>query len=215
MPGGIPRFAAPGVWCHIALCFCVFGCAAKESTAPPMAATSPAELTDAPPANALSNAASGKTPSDSGGSVKVEPASPEELKAFIASQRGKVVLVDFWATYCLPCREKFPRTLALARKYSDQGLTAVSMSMDSPEPSNQKKILEFLARQKSEIKNFANRLEDTDAAFAGLDISGGALPHYKVFGRNGKLRNKFGGDPDHPFDDADIEQAIVSALKEH
>jgi thiol-disulfide isomerase/thioredoxin len=146
--------------------------------------------------------------------VKVEPASPEEYQKYVASQRGKVVLVDFWATYCLPCREKFPRTLALAKKYADQGFTAVSMSMDSPDPSYQKKILEFLTQQNSEIKNLANRLEDTDAAFAALDIDGGALPHYKIYGRNGKLRNKFGGDPDHPFDDADIEKAVVAALKE-
>lgn len=146
--------------------------------------------------------------------VKVEPVSPEEYQKYVASQRGKVVLVDFWATYCLPCREKFPRTLALAKKYADQGLTAVSMSMDSPDPSYQKKILEFLRQQNSEIKNLANRLEDTDAAFAALDIDGGALPHYKIYSRNGKLRNKFGGDPDHPFDDADIEKAVVAALKE-
>jgi len=146
--------------------------------------------------------------------VKVEPASPEEYQKYVASLRGKVVLVDFWATYCLPCREKFPRTLALAKKYADQGFTAVSMSMDSPDPSYQKKILEFLTQQNSEIKNLANRLEDTDAAFAALDIDGGALPHYKIYGRNGKLRNKFGGDPDHPFDDADIEKAVVAALKE-
>ncbi len=146
--------------------------------------------------------------------VKVESVSPDELKKYVADQHGKVVLIDFWATYCLPCREKFPRTLALAKKYADQGLTTVSMSMDSPDPSYQKKIVEFLTQQNSEIKNFANRLEDTDAAFAALDIDGGALPHYKVYGRNGKIRNKFGGDPDHPFDESDIEKAVVAALKE-
>jgi thiol-disulfide isomerase/thioredoxin len=147
--------------------------------------------------------------------VKVEPVSPEEYKKYIASQRGKVVFVDFWATYCLPCREKYPRTLALAKKYAGQGLSVASMSLDSPEPAYQKQVLDFLTKQKSEIKNFANRLEDTDAAFAGLEIAGGALPHYKIYGRDGKLRNKFGGDPDHPYDEADIERALVAALKEH
>jgi hypothetical protein len=88
------------------------------------------------------------------------------------------------------------------------------MSMDSPDPSYQKQILEFLKRQNSQIKNFANRLEDTDAAFAALDIVGGALPHYKIYSRDGKVRNKFGGDPDHPFDEADIERELAAALKE-
>jgi len=197
------------------------GCAANE---PPAASsgTTAADTSGAPvPTESsprgkplVTPSADAATDTYGASQVKVEPVSPEEYQKYVAGQRGKVVLVDFWATYCLPCREKFPRTLALAKKYADQGLTAVSMSMDSPDPSYQKKILEFLTQQNSEIKNFANRLEDTDAAFAALDIAGGALPHYKIYGRNGKLRNKFGGDPDHPFDEADIEKAVVAALKE-
>lgn len=199
----------------------VSGCAANE---PPAAssgttaagASGEAAATESSPREKPLAAPSANVVVDAHGAsqVKVEPVSPEEYQKYVASQRGKVVLVDFWATYCLPCREKFPRTLALAKKYADQGLTAVSMSMDSPDPSYQKKILEFLTQQNSQIKNFANRLEDTDAAFGALDIAGGALPHYKIYGRNGKLRNKFGGDPDHPFDEADIEKAVVAALKE-
>jgi thiol-disulfide isomerase/thioredoxin len=200
----------------------LLGCAAKDA-ATPSSPQAPVTTTDAVPATSeessdlslVKTPSRVKTPTDTAAlsAVTVEPVSPEEFQKFIAGQRGKVVFVDFWATYCLPCREKFPRTLALAKKYGDQGLTAVSMSMDSPEPAYQKKILEFLTQQNSQIKNFANRLEDTDAAFAALDIAGGALPHYKIYGRNGKLRNKFGGDPDHPFDEADIERALVAALK--
>jgi thiol-disulfide isomerase/thioredoxin len=197
------------------------GCAAKE---PPAASSAlPASASDAiatagtSPERGSSSASPAQASSEAtaSSSISVEPVSPEEYQKFIARQRGKVVFVDFWATYCLPCREKFPRTLALARKYAGQGLTAVSMSMDSPEPSYQKQILEFLKKQNSQIKNLANRLEDTDAAFAALDILGGALPHYKIYGRNGKLRNNFGGDPDHPYDDADIERALIAALSEH
>ena len=192
------------------------GTAEPNATSPQASGTEPA-AGGKPAAEKLSPpAASAAATADATDSsaVKVELASPEEFQKYIASQQGKVVLVDFWATYCLPCREKFPRTLALAKKYGGQGLTAVSMSMDSPEPSYQKKVLEFLRQQNSQIKNFENRLEDTDAAFGALDIAGGALPHYKIYGRNGKLRNKFGGDPDHPFDEADIERAIAAALKD-
>jgi thiol-disulfide isomerase/thioredoxin len=206
----------------VALSAClILGCTSKEAPAPSSvheSATMP--IPGRPPKEAklldLPATAKGSADATAAASrVKVEPVSPDELRNFIASQRGKVVFVDFWATYCLPCREKYPRTLALAKKYRDQGLTTISMSMDSPEPSYQKKILDFLTQQNSQIKNFANRLEDTDAAFGALEIAGGALPHYKIYRRNGKLRNKFGGDPDHPFDDADIERALMAALKEH
>ncbi len=204
------------VWVVAFAACAIAGCTGQEPSATTSTASATAVKTPPQVSSGEATTASHSTvASDSGSTaVRVEPASPDELKKFIASQRGKVVLVDFWATYCLPCREKFPRTLALAKKYGDQGLTTISMSMDSPEPSYQKQILEFLRKQNSEIKNFANRLEDTDAAFAALDIVGGALPHYKIYSRDGKVRKQFGGDPDHPFAEADIEQAVVAALKE-
>jgi thiol-disulfide isomerase/thioredoxin len=217
MSNGNPPLPAP----KVTLLFAAFGvCLAFGCAQEPPAASSavPAPAPTAPPTGKRTGAApSAQVPSATtalASSVKFEPVLPEELQKFIASQRGKVVLVDFWATYCVPCREKFPRTLELAKKYGDQGLTTVSMSMDSPDPSYQKQILEFLKKQNSQIKNFANRLEDTDAAFAALDIVGGALPHYKIYSRDGKVRNKFGGDPDHPFDEADIERELAAALKE-
>jgi thiol-disulfide isomerase/thioredoxin len=148
------------------------------------------------------------------GTVTVQSVMPEEFKKIIAGQKGKVVLVDFWATWCGPCREKFPQTLAVAKKYGPQGLTVVSVSMDSPDPRDQEKVLHFLQQQDAQIINLANRMDDSEAAFEAFDIDGGALPHYKIFDRKGNPGRKFGGDPDHPFDEKDIERAVVAALKE-
>ncbi len=148
------------------------------------------------------------------GTVTVQSVTPEEFKKIIAGQKGKVVLVDFWATWCGPCREKFPQTLAIAKKYGPQGLTVVSVSMDSPDPRDQEKVLHFLQQQDAQIINLANRMDDSEAAFGAFDIDGGALPHYKIFDRKGNPGRKFGGDPDHPFDEKDIERAVVAALKE-
>jgi len=53
----------------------------------------------------------------------------------LASYRGKVVLLDFWATWCVPCREETPHFVALQQKYRDRGLQIIGVSMDdSPDP---------------------------------------------------------------------------------
>ncbi|HVZ94404.1 MAG TPA: TlpA disulfide reductase family protein, partial [Phycisphaerales bacterium] len=41
--------------------------------------------------------------------------------------KGKVVLIDFWATWCMPCRAAVPHTNEIARKYKDQGLVVVGV----------------------------------------------------------------------------------------
>jgi len=53
----------------------------------------------------------------------------------LASYRGKVVLLDFWATWCVPCRAEIPHFIELQQKYGDRGLQIIGVSMDDgPEP---------------------------------------------------------------------------------
>ena len=50
----------------------------------------------------------------------------------LAAQRGKVVVVNFWATWCPPCRKEMPALDAFYRKYHSQGLAMIGMSVDRP-----------------------------------------------------------------------------------
>jgi len=53
----------------------------------------------------------------------------------LSNYRGKVVLLDVWATWCTPCREETPHLVELQDKYRGQGLQIIGVSMDdSPEP---------------------------------------------------------------------------------
>jgi len=53
----------------------------------------------------------------------------------LSAYRGKVVLLDFWATWCAPCREEIPQFVELQTEYRDQGLQIIGISMDDgPDP---------------------------------------------------------------------------------
>jgi peroxiredoxin/YHS domain-containing protein len=62
-----------------------------------------------------------------------------------ASFRGKVVLVDFWATWCAPCRKSMPELQALHDKYAERGFTVLGISIDEGGPP---KVKKFVATKK-------------------------------------------------------------------
>lgn len=81
------------------------------------------------------------------------PAAPQPAPAFtlpaaqgtvsLDSLRGHVVLVDFWASWCGPCRESFPWMAALSKRDAARGLTVVAISVDKDRPAAQAFIDHF------------------------------------------------------------------------
>jgi peroxiredoxin len=57
-------------------------------------------------------------------------ATPDGSSLELAGLRGKVVLLNFWATWCEPCREEMPAMERLARTYRERGLAVVAISVD-------------------------------------------------------------------------------------
>ena len=55
----------------------------------------------------------------------------------LATQRGKVVVINFWATWCPPCRKEMPVLDAFYRKYHSQGIEMIGMSVDRPHDSSE------------------------------------------------------------------------------
>jgi thiol-disulfide isomerase/thioredoxin len=135
--------------------------------------------------------------------------------ALIEKQRGKIVLVDFWATWCGPCVEQLPHTIELAGRLANRGLTVVTVSLDDPAESD--RIREFLSSRGAGVAtNLISQSGASPQSMEAFDISGGAVPHYKLYDRMGKLRHQYGVDPaaTKQFTLQEIDAAIDGLLVE-
>jgi peroxiredoxin len=121
-------------------------------------------------------------------------------KLDLSSYRGKVVLLDFWATWCDPCREEIPHFVELQRKYGDQGLQIIGVSMDDgPEP----------------VRNFYQHFKMNYPVVMGDaktgELYGGVLglPIAFLIGRDGRISAKHIGATDISV----FEKEIVNLLR--
>src|SRR5687768_13939280 len=62
--------------------------------------------------------------------VTLVPVDEKDLDSLIAKNKGKVVFVDYWATFCGPCKKSFPHTVELHKKHKAEGLVVVSVAFD-------------------------------------------------------------------------------------
>jgi thiol-disulfide isomerase/thioredoxin len=135
----------------------------------------------------------------------------DELTKAIADQKGKVVLVDCWATWCAPCVKKFPHLVEMHKKYADKGLAVVSLSFDDPAlPKQVDDAKTFLIEKKSVMTNLLLD-EEQGVGFDKLNI--GAIPAVFIYGPDGKEVKRFTmEDPNNQFTYEDVEKAVETLL---
>ena len=140
--------------------------------------------------------------------VELHVVSYSDLGQRIKDRRGRVVVVDFWADYCPPCKREFPKLVALHHKYAADGLTAISVSLDDPGDADaSERVRQFLTAQRAGIANYMLN-EKPDVWQAKLKIDG--PPCVFVFNRRGELAKKLHDDVDY----REIERTVVDLLKQ-
>ncbi len=127
-------------------------------------------------------------------------------KRFVFSEyKGKVLILDFYATWCTPCRDSIPHLIGLQKKYEDQGLTVVGLNVGGP--GDEQEVPGFA---KEFGIHYTLAIPDEDLVSLLLAESD-AIPQTFVFDRQGQLVDRLIG-----FgrgSGARIDRAVETALK--
>lgn len=145
-------------------------------------------------------------------SIAVQVVDRAGFDEVLAKHKGKVVLVDYWATWCAPCRKKFPHTVVLAKEHQADDLAVIGVSLDDDEAHED--VVKFLTEQQAAFDNLRSKTGASDESFESFEIPNGALPCLRLFGRDGQLLKTFAIDDnaDKQFTDEDIAEAVKAAL---
>jgi len=118
----------------------------------------------------------------------------------LADYRGKVLIVDFWATWCGPCKASIPHLIELQQQYKAQGLEVVGISLDTTGP---KAVGTFATGQKI---NYTILMGNDDVAAAYGGIKG--IPVAFVVTQDGKIFRRYVGYRDKKVYDSDIRALL-------
>lgn len=185
------KIASMGAAAGLAAIVALAGCAPRESSAErrpspePSASPTTAKATELP--------VLGAAPAWKAVTLDGKPVGRDELK-------GKVVVLDIWATWCAPCLHEIPGYVRLQEKYRDQGLVIVGLSADGgPEAVNR-----FIAKQGV---NYPVAMLGSDVleAFGEKDV---VMPTTYLMDREGRVRHRKVG----AAEERDYEQLIRSLL---
>ncbi|MBF8270029.1 MAG: hypothetical protein HW386_1738 [Gammaproteobacteria bacterium] len=107
-----------------------------------------------------------------------------QLEALLSANKGKVTIVNFWATWCPPCLKEFPDIVKLYNQYHDRGLEVVAISMNEPEEMED--IEAFVQEHQPPFPVYlAATLDETFYSGIGNDWQG-LIPLTLIFDTEGK-----------------------------
>ena len=118
----------------------------------------------------------------------------------LSDLRGRVVLVNFWATWCAPCRVEMPWLSEFSARYSDQGLTVLGVSVDD---GGRERVEKFVRRRSVGYPILLND-GNVDQRYGGVRF----LPQTFFVGRDGRIIQRLYGIRAHANFEADIRNAL-------
>jgi thiol-disulfide isomerase/thioredoxin len=139
--------------------------------------------------------------------AKIRMADADRILELVREAKAEVVVVNVWATWCMPCREEFPDLLLLRKEYADRGLEMILVSGDFSD-DREEQIAAFLQAQGVDFVTYLKEGDDMQFIDTLARQWSGALPATLFYGPDGTLRDFWEGKADY----ARMKQAVEKIL---
>ena len=117
--------------------------------------------------------------------LEVPEVTIDELNEIIKNREGRVLLINIWATWCVPCKEEFPDLINFTEKYGEQ-IELIGIRIDYPDEV-ESKIKPFLNQLKPNFINYVNVENDAEKFINNLNPDwSGAIPATFFYDSEGK-----------------------------
>ena len=131
-----------------------------------------------------------------------------DLSELINENKDRVLIINVWATWCVPCREEFPELVQIAKSYSEK-VRVVGISVDDSEVLDSK-VIPFLKNQKAEFENYLLKVIEPEDFINLLSKEwSGAIPATFIYDKGGNQKKILIGKQSYEL----FEQAVKEVIK--
>lgn len=132
----------------------------------------------------------------------------DEYQQVLDSYKDKVILVNFWATWCPPCVKEFPELVKLQKNYTDEDFVLLFVSLDDKGDFDSK-LLPFLKKQGVDFTSYFGNFSNPESIMNYVDKSWqGEIPYTGFYSKKGKLVKTFLGSKTYEQFETEVKKLL-------
>lgn len=148
--------------------------------------------------------------SQSAKKITVEDIDKTKLEKLIKNRKGKILLLNIWASWCAPCKKEFPDLVKIAEKYKKSKVEIVGLSVDDRDDL-QNEVIPFLQKNNVNFKIYLQNFKNIEELIQFFPQWQGAIPLTVIFDAKGNQKKFIIGMRDYAFFDNAIQEVLNSS----